>query len=214
MSVKQKKILGNFIAIGFVLMIIFIIAFLSTISYTPPEIPIRIDKTSSFNWGDIFKVNAVNEYRYEIVKIKEGQIEKNEFFYDIENIEGNSQVKIFPYEGISKREVDARVTFDNLMYGCINIYYEGKGETCEYIFPDSDVRMGLFATPINMKKNIPFEVVEITSSIYKEKIYESIQLKTSDGKTVVWIIENIPLPVRIEHNENDIITIANLKNYN
>jgi hypothetical protein len=214
MSVKQKKMLGNFIAIGFVLAIILIIAFLSTIAYDPPQIPMRKDMGTTFNWGDVFKISAVNEYKYEIVRIKEGEIEKNEFFYDLDYMEGNHEIKIFPYEGLSKKEIDARIVFDNILYNCISKQYEGKVKNCEFIFPDNEVRIGSYASPVIMKKNVGFKVIEITSSIYREKIYESIKLESSDEKLTLWIIEGIPLPVRMEYKENDIITISNLKNYN
>lgn len=214
MSVKQKKMLGNFIAIGFVLAIILIIAFLSTIAYEPPEIPLRRDMSSSFNWGDLFKISAINEYRYEIVRIREGEIEKNEFFYDVDNVEGNHQIKIFPYEGLSKREIDARMVFDNILYNCINKQYEFKVESCEFLFPDNDVRLGVFGTPTIMRKTVNFQVIEITSSIYREKLHKSIKLESLDGSLVLWIIEDVPLPVRMEKRENGTVTIANLKNYN
>lgn len=214
MSAQQKKMFGNILAISFVLMIIFIIAFISTLSYTPPQIPLKSELGSKFNWGDIFKVNSINEYRYEIVDIEKGEIEKSEFFYDIDLIDGNFQIKIFPYEGISKKEVDARITFDHILYNCVNKQYEGKTETCEYVFLDSDVNKGMFGTPLQMKKNINFEIVEMTSSIYREQIYESIKLVSTDKKTTVWIIESVPLPVRMEYKDGDIISIANLKNYN
>lgn len=214
MSFKQKKMLGNFIAIGFVLVIILIIAFLSTIAYEPPEMPIRIGSSNTFSWGDIFKINSINEYRYEIVRIKEGEIEKNEFFYDVDRINGNHQIKIFPYEGLSKREIDARIVFDNLLYNCVNKQFEGKIETCEYFFQDSEVRKGIFATPMNMRKNTQFEVMEVTSSIYKGKIHESIKLENKNNELTLWIVERIPLPVRIEENKEGVITIANLQNYN
>jgi len=214
MAAQQKKMLGNILAISFVLMIIIIIAFLSTLSYTPPQIPLKDNNESKFNWGDIFKVNSINEYRYEIVRIEEGELEKNEFFYDINLVDGNYQIQIFPYEGISKREVDARITFEGILYNCISKQYEQMNESCEYIFPDSGVNKGLFGTPLNLRKNVNFEIIEMTSSIYREKIYESIKLSNSDTGTTVWIIENVPLPVRIEHSDGQTITIANLKNYN
>ncbi len=214
MSLQQKKMLGNFIVIGFVLLIIVIIAFLSTIAYTPPQIPFRTENSKILNWGDIFKINSINEYKYEIVRIKEGEIEKNEFFYDVENVDGNYEIKIFPYEGISKREIDARITFDNLLYNCISKQYENKIEKCEYLYPDKDVRMGFFATPVKIRKNVNFEIIEMSSSIYREKIHESIKLENKNEKIKIWVIEDVPLPVRIEHEDNGIITIANLQRYN
>lgn len=214
MSFKQKKMLGNFIAIAFVLVIIMIIAFLSTITYEPPEMPIRIGSSNTFSWGNVFKISSINGYRYEVVRIREGEIEKNEFYYDVDRIDGNYEIKIFPYDGIIKREIDARIVFDNLLYNCVSKQYEGKKETCEYFFQDSEVRKGLFATPMNLRKNAQFEVVEITSSIYREKVYESIKLEKQNNELTIWIVEEIPLPVRIEENKDGIITIANLKNYN
>jgi len=195
-------------------MIVIVIAFLSTISYNPPQIPLRTSTADTFLWGDIFSVNAINEYRYEIVILENGEIQKNEFFYDVHLVDGNYEVKIFPYEGLSKREVDARVVFDSMMYNCINKQYQSKIESCEFCFPEEDILIGTFATPCGTRKNTPFEVVEITSSIYKEKIYESIKLESEDKKTQLWIIKDIPLPVRIEHENEGVITIANLKNYN
>ena len=40
-------------------------------------------------------------------------------FYDLHLVDGNYEVNI-SYEGISKREADARTVFDNMMYTCIN----------------------------------------------------------------------------------------------
>ena len=214
MAIKQKKILGNLIAISFVLMIIIIIAFLSTISYTAPELPLKNENLGGFNWGDVFKINAINEYRYEIVEIKDGEIKKNEFFYDLEYEEENYKIKIFPYEGLSKKEIDASLTFDSVLYNCISKQYEGRIETCEFIFPDEEVIRGLFAVPSNMRKNVNFETVEVTTSIFRGKIYESVKLQTKDKKTTLWIVEEVPLPVRIEYNDGSNIQIANLKNYN
>ncbi len=214
MSVQQKRTLGNIIAISFIFMIVIIIAFLSTISYNPPQIPLRTSTADTFLWGEVFNVNSINSYRYEIVNIKGGEIQKNEFFYDLHLVDGNYEVNIFPYEGISKREVDARIVFDNMMYNCINKQYRDKIESCEFIFPESDIRIGTFGTPNERRKNMKYEVLEITSSIYKERVYQSIKLESEDKKTKLWIVKDIPLPVRIEYENEGAITIANLKNYN
>ena len=58
---------------------------------------------------------------------------------------------------------------------------------------------------------------EIRSSgllIYQGESIRINKLESNDKKTQLWIIKDIPLPVRIEYENEGVITIANLKNYN
>lgn len=217
MSYKDKKKFGNIIIVAFIFILLMVVAFLATLSYEPLEIPLKSKNNPNiFTWGDIFKVDSVNEYKYEITMIEKNNIVKNTYFYDVDYIEKNYEIKIFPYEGISKREVDARVMFDDFLYNCIEMNYEGLSEKCDYIFPDEEVILGTFAIPSQMKKNVEFNVVEGTrsSSVYKKKVYPSIKLENEEKNMVLWIVEDVPLPVRMEYRENDVIIIANLENYN
>lgn len=191
---------------------------LSIFSYQTPKLKSQPSNANMFKWGDVYNINSVSGYKYEIINIFDDSIERITVLYlKSYDEDENIKIQLVTFDEVAQRNVNASIIMDPATYKCMRKYYNGKVIECSQEFSDYKTHLGEFALPTLLNRDESFPQASVDNIVYKQKYHEAIKLKIEmESETIsVWTSEGIALPARIEIvKSNGDHIIANLKSYN
>ncbi len=215
--VEEHREIAYIIGIALVISMIGIML-LGIFSYKPPEIGSSQGTSAEFKWGEVYDINNIKGYKYELINIYDDSLERaSVLYYKTRDEEGNIKMQIITFDEIKQRDVEAFVVVNPSTYNCIKKYFNGKSIECSQKFGDSKTDLGEYALPTLLDKNDEFSKSSMDNIVYNQKYFEAVKLETQKNsmRIYVWVAEGISLPARIEIVKSDgSHIIANLKSYN
>ncbi len=195
------------------LIVILGVIIIANLAYHTPQLPQKNETdTSSIKWDEAYNILIPSRYKYEIISISNGELNSTTALYS-KSGEGDSiRVDFVTFDGIEPKDNGAGILVSTSDYKCTSRYYKGIQIPCNSGYGDYESRLAAYALPTLMGAKERLMASEVSSAIYGGRVYEAVKLVSEDNRITVWVIENIPLPARIEiYNNDGSIIIANLK---
>lgn len=231
------------IAGGAVALVVLGLFLMQSLSYTPQKMNVSLKNTSAITWRDVYRLSDVSEYRYEITYIKGGKIEWVDALYTVSLAQGAYAISITTYDGILPSNQTAGISVSSLTYSCVSRHYNGEAQECSGVFSSRPAQLASYALPNMLRASEKLDAKKAVSGIYRENAVQALILEKMfykgekytiaeldnetnttvereaerlipTGKLVIWAVDGMPVPLRIERTyEDGGIAIANLKYY-
>ncbi len=170
-------------------------------------------KANTFVWSDVYDLNGVHSYKYEITRISGEDLTTQYASFMVDVLPDNYKVRVVVYDGAVPAEGEFYEYLDNINYYCSSKEANGRKLTCEHTFPDARVEYASHVLPDILKKDAPMIVLPRESAVYKGKVYDALLLVSLDGNVKAWMVQDIPVPVRLEVKNGEDLYIAKLINF-
>ena len=167
----------------------------------------------TFVWSDVYDLNGVHSYKYEITRISGDDLTSQYASFVVDVQPEVYKIRLVVYDGAVPAKGEFYEYLDNINYYCSHKEVNGRNMTCEHTFPDARVEYVSHVLPDVLKKDAPMIVLPRESAVYKGKVYDALLLVSLDRNVKAWLVQDIPVPVRLEVRSGDDLYIAKLINF-